>query len=90
MAPTTAQEPPFFSTPDPTGPEQQGNRKNLSSQAAEDWLFAYANAQSHTARATMWPHLVESVETLIAESRYRHIQHAGNRPSEASANACPR
>lgn len=39
------------------------------SQVAEDWLFAYTNAQNSAARETMWPHLVEAVEELISESR---------------------
>ncbi|MEO5362445.1 MAG: hypothetical protein H7838_02285 [Magnetococcus sp. DMHC-8] len=43
-------------------------------QIAEDWLFAYANARHDTARASMWPHLVEAVEELIAESRHLYAR----------------
>ncbi|MBF0402222.1 MAG: hypothetical protein HQL90_15835 [Magnetococcales bacterium] len=41
----------------------------FASQAAEDWLFAYTNAQHSATREAMWPHLVEAVETLITEAR---------------------
>ena len=43
--------------------------ERLPAQAAEDWLFAYANARNTLAREAMWPHLVEAVEVLIDESR---------------------
>ncbi len=49
------------------------------SQVAEDWLFAYANARHETARATMWPHLVEAVEELITESRRLYAEQVRER-----------
>ncbi|MEO5352690.1 MAG: hypothetical protein H7835_05685 [Magnetococcus sp. XQGC-1] len=56
----------------PSHSEEQGEFP--LSQMAEDWLFAYANARNQMARETMWPHLVEAVEELIAESRRMGMQ----------------
>lgn len=51
-------------------PPLKAEQQPLSaSQVAEDWLFAYTNAQNSAARETMWPHLVEAVEELISASR---------------------
>lgn len=48
----------------------------LLAQVAEDWLFAYENAQSSAARETMWPNLVEAVEELIDATKRISTQQA--------------
>lgn len=50
----------------PSPRDRLGNPERLPSQKAEDWLFAYVTARSCAARESMLPHLVESVEELIA------------------------
>ena len=55
----------------PSG-DKLGNREHLPSQKAEDWLFAYVTARSCAARESMLPHLVESVEELIAAFQCMH------------------
>ena len=54
--------------------EKTGNQERLPSQTAEDWLFAYVNAPSYAVRETLLPHLVESVEELIAEFQQMHAR----------------
>lgn len=67
----------FPTPPDHANRAKLENQERLPSQAAEDWLFAYANARNYAARETMWPHLVESIETLIIEFRQMHDRQMG-------------
>ncbi|MBF0182784.1 MAG: hypothetical protein HQM06_00140 [Magnetococcales bacterium] len=50
-------------------PDGQEFRTSTPPQVVEDWLFAYVNARTESSRAMMWPHLVEAVEELIADSK---------------------
>ncbi|MEO5340891.1 MAG: hypothetical protein H7837_10335 [Magnetococcus sp. MYC-9] len=61
----------------PLSPSSEKQMPFFRSQVVEDWLFAYANARNNTARETMWPHLVEAIEELIAESRQQEAQETG-------------
>ncbi|MBF0098980.1 MAG: hypothetical protein HQM04_06925 [Magnetococcales bacterium] len=55
-------------------PHTEEYREPVPPQTVEDWLFAYANARTENSRAVMWPHLVEAVEELIADSRRLYAQ----------------
>lgn len=65
-------------TADLVNPEKPESQEQLPSQTVEDWLFAYVNARSHAVQETMLPHLIESIEELVAEFNQMHARQKRN------------